>query len=209
MNINDLIEQKEAALIWKVVHDVGASDLEISSDPWSRTHTIKIPTSGSECRPIEYLHELAHATLAEKHHLLSTAYFAKGASQSEISPLINPIRVASDWFADALLLLWCPYEEAAEIREHVGYAIRYDGDDPEMLYGGGLVLAQACRYLALRLEEVPAIYSPVVEILLEVNPEIPSVKAKRELINKLAALSCGLRVHLTREDDMELWRVKK
>jgi hypothetical protein len=123
--------------------------------------------------------------------------------------LVNPIRVASDWFADALLLLWCPAEEAAEIREHVDYAVHYEGDDPDMVYGGGLMLAQACRYLALRREEIPQQYRLVSEVLLSVDPDVPTVRKKRELINKLAALTCNLRVHIAREEGMDLWRIKK
>lgn len=209
MNIKEKIEQVSSRLAWRVEHKPGAGDIEITSDPWQRTHTIKIPTSGSEWRDIEYLHELAHARLAEHHHLLSTSYFVRGVSQEEITPLVNPIRVASDWFADALLMLWCPDEETAEIREHTGYALRYDGDDPDMIYGGGLMLAQACQWLALPIEEVPDRYKPAAEVLLAVDPNIPTVKKKRNLINALAALTCNLRVHIAREDGMDLWRIKK
>lgn len=209
MDIKDKIQQVSSRLTWRVEHETGARDLEITSNPWSRTHTIKLPTIGSEWRDIEYLHELAHARLAEHHHLLSTAYFMRGISQEEIAPLINPCRVASDWFADALLMLWCPADESAEIREHAGYAIRYEGDDSDMIYGGGLVMAQAVHWLALQREEVPIQYRPVMEVLLSVPPETPSVKAKREIINQLAGLTCLSRVHLTRQEGMDVWRIKK
>jgi hypothetical protein len=209
MDIKEKILQVSSRLTWWIEHEMGGGDLEITSNPWRRTHTIKMPSSGSEWRPIEYLHELAHAMLAERHHLLSTAYFVRGVSQEEITPLVNPCRVASDWFADALLMLWCPTEEAAEIREHVAYAIRYDGDDLDMLYGGGLMLAQAVRYLDLRKEEVPERYRSVMEVLLSTPLEAPTVSVKRKIINELASLSCSSRVHLTREEGMDVWRIKK
>lgn len=209
MNIQEKIDQVTSRLKWRIEHETGSGDLEIISDPWQRTHTIRLPSSGSAWRDIEYLHELAHARLAEHHHLLSTAYFVRGVSQEEIAPLVNPCRVASDWFADALLMLWCPYEEAAEIREHAGYALRYDSDDPDMLYGGGLILAQATRWLALRVEEIPDRYRPVVKILTAVSPDVATVKKKRELINALAALTCPMRVHLAREEGKDVWRIKK
>ncbi|MEI7638152.1 MAG: hypothetical protein WCJ37_12665 [Syntrophus sp. (in: bacteria)] len=196
-------------LTWRVEHESGKRDLEIGSDPWTRTHTIKIPTEGADWRDIEYLHELAHATLAERHHLLSTGWFARSVDQASCSPLTNPIRIASDWFADYLLMQWCPDEEAAEIREHAGYAMNYQGHDMDMIFGGGLFLSQAVHYLGNKLHTVPRRYRPVADILISVDPGKPSVQSKCNLINQLATLTCRQRVHLTQEDDMDVWLVKK
>lgn len=59
-----LIAEIAGRLTWRVINEAGERDLEITSDPWSKTHTIKIPRAGADWRDIEYLHELAHATLA-------------------------------------------------------------------------------------------------------------------------------------------------
>jgi len=212
MNIKNKITEKTSQLAWRVEHEKGDRDLEIISDPWSKIHTIKIPTSGADWRDIEYLHELAHATLAERHHLLSTAYFSQGYDHVDIEALANPIRCASDWFADHLLMQWVPEEEGAEIREHALMAIDVAGlatDDFMVRYSLGLCSAQSVKYLGYCIQSVSAIYRPVVDILLSTDPSKPTVQTKRNLINKLASLTCRQRVHLTREDGMDVWRIKK
>lgn len=208
MEIKTKIEEVRSRLTWRIEEKFGGSDLEITSDPWSRTHTIRIPTSGSEWRDIEYLHELAHATLAERHHLLSTAFFAPGFTPADISALTNPIRTASDWLADDLLMQWCPDEEADEIREHAGYVLRSIDRSLEIVYGGGLFLSQAVRYnLDMRPHDIPRRFRPVANVLLACDPSKPSVDAKQKLINELAALTCRLRVSLSRDDGMDVWRI--
>lgn len=209
MDIKAKITEITSLLTWRVEHESGKRDLEIESDPWTRTHFIKIPTAGADWRDIEYLHELAHATLAERHHLLSTGWFARSVDQAAYALLANPIRIASYWFADYLLMQWCPDEEAAEIREHAGYAMNYQGHDMDMIYGGGLFLAQAIHYLSDKIHTIPRRYRPVTDILLAIDPGNPSVQAKRNLINQLAALTCRQKVQLTHEEGMDVWQVKK
>jgi hypothetical protein len=212
MDINTKIAEITACLTWPIVYEQGDRDLEITCDPWSRTHTIRMPTAGADWRDIEYLHELAHATLAERHHLLETAYFARGWDRQDLEALTNPVRVASDWFADDLLMQWVPEAESAEILEHAGYGRQYAADaeaDPMTKYGLGLAMAQAVKYLGESLRDVPSVYRPVVDILLATDPSKPSIEAKRKLINQLAALTCRYRVHLAKEDGVDVWRIKK
>lgn len=198
-----------ASLKWPIENKPGGGDLEITSNPRSQKHIIRVPTKGAEWRDIEYLHELAHAVLAEQHHLLSTAWFTKSTEQGEITQLIKPFRIASDWFADHVLMQWCPDHEAAEILEHARYVINSAGHDMNLLYGGGLILAQAVYYLGTKRHRVPKRFRPVVDILLTVDPSEPSVPAKCTLINRLAALTCPQRVLLDREDGMDVWRIVK
>lgn len=209
MNIKNKITEITKSLGWKIVHKSGDRDIEITSDPWTKTHTIKIPTSGEDWRDIEYLHELAHAVLAERHHLLSTAYFARGSDRVDYEALRNSIRSASDWFADDLLMQWVPDEEKSEIREHANYVRAYAGHEQEIIYAGGLFIAQAVHYLGDKVHTIPHRYRPVVDIFLSIDPSKPTVQAKRNLINQLAVLTCRQRVYLTREDGMDVWRIKK
>ena len=210
MDMHHLIEEKKSALTWQVSHEMGARDLEITSDPWSRTHTIKMPMSGADWRPIEYLHELAHATLAERHHLLSTAFFARGYSQSDINQLINPIRCASDWLADHLLMQWCPEEEKAEIREHADM-VRQLADPPDngLLYMGGLMLSQSEAYLGKQREKAPRPYRKVIFTLMEEFPPGFAVRVKQRLINRLASLTTNLSVSIVQDDGMDVWQIRK
>lgn len=209
MNIKNKIDEITATLKWQVLHVQGTRDLEITSDPWEQTHTIHVPQEGADWRDIEYLHELAHATLAEKHHLLSTGWFSRSAKKSDYEQLTNPIRVASDWFADDLLVQWCPDGEKAEIREHAGYAVAYQEHDIDMLFGGGLAIAQAVQYLGNKIHTIPRRYRKIVDVLLAVDPSRPSVAAKCNLINALAALTCPLRVALTNEEEKDVWKIRR
>lgn len=205
--ISDKITEITNGLTWQIVHVKGDRDLEITSNPWEKTHTISIPAQGADWREIEYLHELAHAVLAEKHHLLATAWFGRSVAKSAYFPLVNPIRVASDWFADDLLMRWCPVEETAEIREHADYALAYHDHDPVMIYGGGLSLAQCVKYLGDKAYGIPRRYRMVTNALLAVDPSKPTAKAKEYLINLLAAITCGKRVRLTHEENKDVWQV--
>lgn len=117
MRLQKIINQIESSLTWKIRKTyITMGNEEILSDPWDRIHHITIPMH--KHRDIEYLHELAHAVLAERHHLLATAIFAKGTPEKYYDMLVNPIRTASDWFADSLLMQWVPDLEQAEIIEH-------------------------------------------------------------------------------------------
>lgn len=202
-----LIKEIAARLTWEIKHEPGERDLEIVSEPWEKTHTIRFPSSGSDWRDIEYLHELAHATLAEKHYLLSTAFFKTGTPPEKYLPLTNPVRVASDWYADDLLMQWAPKAEAAEIREHADYALAATGHGSDMLYGGGLCIAQAVHYLRQKIHTVPRQYRGIVNILLSFDPGKPSVPAKEKLINHLAALTIQSRVRLSTDDGMDVWEI--
>jgi len=78
-----------------------------------------------------------------------------------------------------------------------------------MIFGGELSLAQAVHYLGDKIHTVPRRYRPVVDILLAADPGKPTVQAKRNLINQLAAITCRHRIHLTQEDGMDVWLIKK
>jgi len=202
--MQEIIDRVKQQLRWAVVQKITENDCEITSDPWMRTHTILVPMSP---RPIEHLHELAHATLAERHHLLGTSYFATGTPPGSITLLTWPCRAASDWFADDLLMQWCPDAERAEIREHIGYMAVLGDVSTEAISGGGLMFAQGVKYLGQNVRRIPAGYRPAAKTLLAVDPRKPSIAAKRDLINNLAALTCPLRLELGHEDGVDVWRL--
>jgi len=181
----------------------------ITSDPWARIHTIHMPTSGADFRNIEYLHELAHAVLAERHHLLATAWFMPGTPEMAYLKLTHSLRVASDWYADDLLMEWAPNEERAEILEHVGYAGNIVRSDSEITYAGGLFFAQGVKYCGMKRQDIPRRYRKPAEILLGVDPGKPGVEAKRKLVNQLAALTCNVRIVLGNDKGMDVWIVKQ
>lgn len=210
MDIKKIIAEVEGRLTWDIkITFIPDGDEEIISDPWERMHHIRVPVAGH--RDIEYLHELAHATLAERHHLLATAIFSGTITGDIYDQLVCPIRCASDWYADALLMQWVPDEEMAEIREHLKYfrpeIILKKAADPFVMYGGGLIWAQAVYYLGYDPAAIPEEFRHAAMALLYTDPGNPSVEVKRNLINSLAALTCAARLEIVNEDGFDVWRV--
>lgn len=208
--MHNLISSITATLSWEIVHVQGKYDLEIFSDPWLMKHTIKMPTKGDKIRDIEYLHELAHAVLAERHILLGAAQYNQVLTQEDINALEYPCCVAADWFAEALLMEWAPDETIQEIRETTEYIIKnHDKDFDQLFYRGGFVFAQDVYYLKRRLGNVPPQLRPVVITLLSTDPAEQSITAMQNLINKLASLTCRHQVVLEKKDGIDVWEIKK
>ena len=214
-DLNEIIKGVRDGLAWPVKHEEhDQPDLIITSDPYARTHTVSFPrVRRSEVRTIEYLHELAHAHLAEKvHHLLSTAYFRHGTPDEQIYDFIWPQRTAADWYADALLMKWCRKEGTAEILEHLQYVLRPINLAPEEMkfitFGGGLICAQAA-YWRLRSFTIPSMYRPVARILRDFDPYDVTLLSMETLVNTLAGLVTNRRIRLTSDDetDVGIWEI--
>lgn len=178
----------------------------ITSDHRQQSHLISMPASGV-VRPIEYLHELAHATLCEKvHHQFSTQYF-KGVAAEVLSAIQPASQAASDWFADSWLMSVCPDEERKEIDEHcklVIESIRHQpGGTPEMLYGSALMIAQAIKYCGRDIA-TGGLLQQAVEAFLSVEPDPPVISSLEQLINRLLAVLYPYRVRL----DEDEWKVE-
>ncbi len=208
--IKSLIRRARRFLTWRVTDQLHASgNMEIVSDPWERTHTIYTPADPSPDNPlrdIEYLHELAHATLCERvHHVFSTHYFEPGTPEDTLRLLTPVCRVASDWFADAWLMSVCPSEERSEIMEHFGIIRalleQEQALNPEMLYGAALIIAQAVKYCGLkaRAYQSGGVLVQAIGALLSVDPAKPSVQNLETLINKLSACLYPIRVKFSVE----------
>ena len=108
------IEEATGNLQWELRHEVvkGATICRITSDPHRRQHIIHLPDPPDEVRGMDYLHELAHATLAEKHYLLSTSYFMRGTP-------VKYCEMMADSEASAMGVMATP-EMVAAIKEHYG-----------------------------------------------------------------------------------------
>lgn len=206
MEISERITWVEGQLTWPIKRQTASNIYQIISDPRKKVHTIYVPAINP--REIEYLHELAHAVLAEKHHLLSTSYFKRGTSEEEMGKLAWILRAASDWYADYLLMKWVPEEEEKEIREHVAYVLSVPDMNNLVLYGGGLILAQAVFFLDERRDRFPSFFEKVIDIFINTPPGSPSVITKMNLVNELAALTTSLRVELVDEDGLDVWRIR-
>ena len=207
--IQNIIREVEASLKWSVVKVPSGWQYEIISSPTRKMHHILCPTISP--RPIEYLHELAHASLAERHHLFSTAYLHPEITPEEYKVVMYPFRAASDWYADHLLMVWCPNEEKTEIEKHIGYvnhlAQEKTAIDAQRLYIGALMHAQGVKYCRHNERRVPAVFKPVTQTILAVDPGKPTLKHKQDLVNSLLAHTSQLRIRLAQHEGLDVWQV--
>lgn len=204
--IKKLIKTTRHRLTWPVRECTSGHTLMITSDHQQRSHLITIPQSGV-VRPIEYLHELAHATLCEQvHPQFSTQYF-NGAGDERVLAEIQPAaQAASDWFADAWLMAVCPIEERREIEEHCALVVQSlhasPAGTPEMLYGSALMIAQAKKYCSLEVKTGGQLLQAVTAFL-SIEPSPPTIEHLEALLNLLLEVLHPYRVRL---EDNE-WRV--
>ncbi|MHC1697766.1 MAG: hypothetical protein AB9919_06860 [Geobacteraceae bacterium] len=213
--LKNLINRTRSSLRWRIIEQTHDQDtIEIVSDRTECTHTILTPTNPSPQNPlrdIEYLHELAHATLCETvHPVFSTHYFAAGTPAEGIRTLTPIMRAASDWFADQWLIEHCPELERVEIEEHYELAMsalqQATGPvEAEVLYGTALMLAQGIKYLG-KPDNTGGQLREVVGAFLLVRPEKPTDKKMETLINRLSAPHSDLRVVLLNDG---VWKTER
>lgn len=210
--IAKLIKKTRHRLQWSVREVTGPDvhTLEITTDHRERHHTIYIPAH--DVRPIEYLHELAHATLCEQiHPQFSTQYFAIGIPDPIVRLIGAASQAASDWFVDEFLCALLPEETKAEVDEHLhmvsGALGKNPEGGPEMFTGFALIVAQAIRYCGYKIELAEPL-KQAVNGLLSVPPDNPTVEKLQAAVNNLLACYCPHRVRLiTDQDGLEVWGV--
>lgn len=208
--IKKLIKRTRHRLAWPVREIVSGDTLMITSDHQARHHLITIPVSGG-LRDMEYLHELAHATLCETiHPMFSTQYFKRGTDPAHIALITPASQTASDWFADAWLMQVAPVEELAEIEEHFALICRGLQRDPsgtpEHLFGSAMIIAQALKYGGAEIS-CGGVLRQAVETFLAVDPAPPTVSALAALVSGLLSILYPYRVRLVQDDDLAAWEV--
>jgi hypothetical protein len=187
-NLRSRIREVESSLKWPLTRIRGRVGPGIESDVSARTHTIYLPEHA--IRAIDYLHELAHAHLAEEIEgaFVGLRIVAATALQGGELP-VRVLQVVADWFADERLFSWAPAEMRKKLVDDI-HVVRTRCHDTALTrtdlltYVGALFLAQGARYLFQPVH----ICSPVkdaVDILLGEDPSRPS-------INRLVELSAAL-----------------
>lgn len=95
-------------LAWRLNHvQSNALMMSIFCNPHKKVHTIYLKDPRFEWSDILYLHELSHAVLAERHHLLGGVVFVPGTKKKDILEIIRPLRTAADWLTISLMARWC------------------------------------------------------------------------------------------------------
>ncbi|HRR40077.1 MAG TPA: hypothetical protein P5244_02475 [Syntrophales bacterium] len=208
-HLQGIIEKAAGTLQWELHHEVvkGAKTCRITSDPHGRRHIIHLSDHPDATRPMDYLHELAHASLAERHYLLATAYFTRGTPTKYCDMIADAVLVAADWLADYLLFGWCPNDLKNEISIHIDMATEITDRKVQYIFYGGLIYAEAVLYLHMRRHDVPRRYRSVANTLLSHSPACPTINGLCNLINDLAGLTCSKRIKLVDDGGMEVWQV--
>jgi len=211
-NLTKIYNRVLASLKWPVEKRLwDETSLQITCVTARRRHVMSIPRRGDAVREIEFLHELAHARLAEDvHPLLATGVFVPRPPDHVLRELVWPTQSAADWFADALLWEWAPHACAMEIREHLGYVLATTVaklSNGQLFYAGGLICAQA-RYWKIMPFEAPQLLQPVIDVLLRFQPEKPTLAKMQALLNALAELTTPYRVRAVENNGETVWAVE-
>ena len=208
------IKKLRASLKWRVREEPGPPDtFHIVTDPHRQEHIIYSPagTPQNPLRPIEYLHELCHAKLAETvHPQFSGQKFKRGTPYEQIRQMALACRIANDWFADELLFALVPNEFKAEVQEHFDLITQALSQSPAgglfLVLSASLIIAQAIRYLGQKVEARGDL-GRVVDALLATDPAKPSVQALEALLNRLLETYCRYQVRLVNDGGVEVWAV--
>jgi hypothetical protein len=191
--------------------------MQITTDPWRKTHTIHIPKHPGPDADLEryYLeHEYAHACLAETvNPLLSTAYFVPGTPDDLVSASEYVFKTASDWFADGLLSSIFPDRFRADTADVLTLLIdnfRDKGGLPDTDYDRlsyALLLAQAAHYVIG--PDAPPFVGPKIRTLRDAfirrDPTRPSRDAMRLLLNDLLYPVNRTQVSIVQSDGVDVW----
>lgn len=215
-SIHKIIRHIESQLTWPVVRIMHEDSLDIISDPRKRVHTIRFPADSQTdpVRDIEYLHELAHAYLAEREpvfcvHDFITNGFSGMTIENALKLVSDPVRITSDWFVDDLVLQWEPTEQKKYIIEHVELLRRGLADSvifPDALVlAAGHIFAQGIHYCKIKIP-CPEPIKQIINMFLSVDPHTPTQANFSKLFNSLLTPS-GLSA--TWEPSESAWVVPK
>lgn len=213
MDLKPLIMETRSRLFWPVREVVRGDTLEIISDHIHKVHTIHIPAASGGIRDIEYLHELAHATLCEQAHpMFSTWYFASDTPARIIEEITPACRTANEWFAEGWLMQVAPAAERAEVEEHlqlVFETLRGAGSEQSavILYGAALIIAQAIAYCGAQIR-CGGLLQDAVTAFLSVRPDLATLPQLELLINRLLSVGYPYRLSCCRENDLDVWLVQ-
>ena len=216
----DTIKTVKASLTWPVKNEREdstpgplANALSIQTDPVARRHTIYLPNHLDAVPPLDYLHELVHAKLAEKAHpQLSSQYFAADIPQEAIDLVFPASVAAADWFVDeALHTLAAAPLEAQIAEDHAvmqrALSSRTRPIPPLDFLAYALAVAQVERYCLIRTEPRGPL-ATAVAAFQAVPPDTPSLGAITDLTNRLLRLYAPLAVEAINEDGVDVWVVE-
>lgn len=213
MNIKNKIAEVKNQLTWRVEYcQNDTKDFEILSNPETKTHMIYFPDNPDDPpRPIEHLHELAHAVLSERDLFLAGGVFDLNIRDHQYN-LVPAIRAVDDWWADYLVNTWCPAENKQDIAEHlemIHKALHNKSLYPHEFFGIALIIAEGIYYCDAEIT-LPGHLQPAVQAFLDHPPDKPSRQAAEEIAQTLFdVVKFDLRIKFIEADNKPFWTVEK
>ncbi len=202
-------------LTWPVEEETCARGSSVTTDPFRKSHTLKIKKRGE---PRIYLeHECAHAYLAETvHPLFSTPWFLPGTPETLIKDVEFAFRAATDWYADDLVAAAFAEEFGRRLRETFRRQLEAIGEDdrlleaPTEILSYSLSLAQTEKY-RIQVGATPPPSSSLIvwlrDAFLSRDPGSPSIRDLRGLLNDLLYPLKNTDVAVYRRKKVDLWSV--
>lgn len=201
----DAIESQQSLLTGTlIVHKTNsdrASMSSIETGEYGLLHIMQINRSPSDKDfGLTYLHELIHAVLFEE---CPEVFFCPDLSQIHDNDLLlDAIRTAADWIADARMLDMCPRAALAEWMVHIedlnvvveGYRVGNKTMSPSLQNTLALTIAQAERLrMQVSITEEHNL-RPLIDELLRINPlSSPDKSSFVSLVNFIIAFHGEMR----------------
>jgi hypothetical protein len=202
-------------LTWSVTEERSGTETCVTTNLLRKTHVIVAPRRGVPQIAIEHVY--GHAYLAERTHpLFSTPWFLPGTAGEVVRDVEPVFYAASDWYVDGLISMVFPEEFKRGVSQALHLTIEELREKalppqtvPEMLRYASL-LAHAER-LKLSVKGKPAFVISVIDdfrnAFLKHNPEKPTIRGLRALLNDLFRPLNGAQVTVYRRHRIDVWNL--
>lgn len=210
-----LMDGMLARFSWPVEEEFMHESFEVVTDWARRKHVVLWPRESARAEPPfgRWLHEMAHALLAETvHPQFAGPSFARqtaGAVRSTYTPLFD---AALDWFVQGVLMELAPGPQGDDIDERfrqTAHMLRQGHALPsvEFVVDSGLALASFKQYRGLEIDTQGKL-NLVVRAFLRTPPGRPTLFGLQALCRSLMDAFGLHTARLVSEKGFERWRVE-
>ena len=204
-----------AQFAWPVEEEYMRDCFEVVTDPFHKKHVVFWPRQSSHLEPSfgRYLHEMAHALLAERvHQQFLKPYFVKGtdpALRNTYTPIFD---AALDWYVQDLLMGLAPEAQGQDIDarfRQTAHMLRQGAALPSMEFvvDSGMALASFRHHRGLEVETQGKL-SEVVTAFLRTRPDKPGLFGLQSLVRTLMEIFAMHTANLVCERGFERWRIE-
>jgi len=204
----------KSELLWEIkIEPIDSWMSSITSSISEKKHTIHVArkTEGYLRLALDFIHELIHAKLCEQVHVFfSSIHFVENADMNlseSIAPIIN---TAIDWFVEAQVAALCP----DEMRQSLASDLKLSSNDTldkqltiDTVYARALIAACGIKWGNFEIE-LGGDYKRIVDTLMTIPPESPSIDNLLLLMNRLLELFTNYSVHVVRQYKMDLLEIR-